>query len=137
MAKSSVKRVIIEVPEGLRVPPGELEERLRIELALRLYEKGIASLGQARRIAGLSKWDFLELLTKEKTDALWRRRVEGRLGGRQETCGESDKAIILEIWVLIVISNSSSSVIIAPAWTSPFLFTVRLSKPKHKSMISI
>ncbi|MFZ8823990.1 MAG: UPF0175 family protein [Desulfurococcales archaeon] len=61
---SRVKRVIIEVPEGLRVPPDELEERLRIELALRLYEKGIASLGQARRIAGLPKWDFLELLAK-------------------------------------------------------------------------
>ncbi|MDT7889148.1 MAG: UPF0175 family protein [Desulfurococcales archaeon] len=62
---SRVKRVIIEVPEDLRVPPDELEERLRIELALRLYEKGIASLGQARRIAGLPKWDFLELLAKE------------------------------------------------------------------------
>ena len=65
MAMSHVKRVIIEIPEGLRVPPDELEERLRIELALRLYEKGIASLGQARRIAGLPKWDFLELLAKE------------------------------------------------------------------------
>ena len=65
MAKTSTKRVVIEVPEGLRIPPGELEERLRIELALRLYEKGIASLGQARRIAGLSKWDFLELLARE------------------------------------------------------------------------
>ncbi|MCE4613887.1 MAG: UPF0175 family protein [Desulfurococcales archaeon] len=65
MARTSAKRVVIEVPEGLRIPPSELEERLRIELALRLYEKGIASLGQARRIAGLSKWDFLELLAKE------------------------------------------------------------------------
>ena len=65
MAKAGVRRVVIEVPENLRVPPGELEERLRIELALRLYEKGIASLGQARRIAGLSKWDFLELLARE------------------------------------------------------------------------
>lgn len=65
MARAGVKRVVIEVPESLRVPPGELEERLRIELALRLYEKGIASLGQARRIAGISKWDFLELLARE------------------------------------------------------------------------
>ena len=65
MAKVGVKRVVIEVPENLRIPPGELEERLRVELALRLYEKGIASLGQARRIAGLSKWDFLELLARE------------------------------------------------------------------------
>ncbi len=65
MSKTSVKRVVIEVPEGLRVPPGELEEKLRIELALRLYEKSIASLGQARRIAGISKLDFLELLARE------------------------------------------------------------------------
>ncbi len=65
MTKIGVKRVVIEVPEGLRLPPSELEERLRVELALRLYEKGIASLGQARRIAGLSKWDFLELLARE------------------------------------------------------------------------
>ena len=65
MSKTSVKRVVIEVPEGLRVPPGELEKRLRIELALRLYEKGVASLGQARRIAGIPKWDFLELLARE------------------------------------------------------------------------
>jgi len=65
VAKVGVRRVVIEVPEGLCVPPSELEERLRVELALRLYEKGIASLGQALRIAGLSKWDFLELLAKE------------------------------------------------------------------------
>ncbi len=62
MVRTSAKRVVIKVPEGLRIPPGELEERLRIGLTLRLYEKGIASLGQARRIAGLTKWDFLELL---------------------------------------------------------------------------
>ncbi len=44
----NVRRVEVEVPEGLQVPPSELEERIRIELALRLYEKGIASLGQAQ-----------------------------------------------------------------------------------------
>lgn len=65
MPKTSAKRVVIEVPEGLRIPPRELEKRLRIELALRLYERSIASLGQARRIAGISKWDFLELLARE------------------------------------------------------------------------
>ena len=65
MSRTGVKRIVIEVPEDLRIPPRELEERLRIELALRLYEKGIASLGQARKIAGISKWDFLELLAKE------------------------------------------------------------------------
>lgn len=65
MSRASARRVVIEIPEGLRIPPGELEERLRVELALRLYEKGIASLGQARRIARVSKWEFLELLARE------------------------------------------------------------------------
>jgi len=65
VSKAGIKRVVIEVPEGLKIPPSELEQRLRIELALRLYEKGIASLGQARRIARLSKWDFPELLARE------------------------------------------------------------------------
>ncbi len=55
MAADGVRRVVIEVPEGLRILFGELEERLRVELALRLYEKCIVSLGQAHRIAGLSK----------------------------------------------------------------------------------
>ena len=65
MSRAGARRVVIEIPEGLRIPPGELEERLRVELALRLYEKGIASLGQARRIARVSKWEFLELLARE------------------------------------------------------------------------
>jgi len=63
--------VIIEIPEdvlaGLRIPINEnLEKRLRIELALRLYERGLASLGVARRICGLSKGEFMELLVREK-----------------------------------------------------------------------
>lgn len=36
MAKTNTKRVFIEVPENLRIPPEELEERLRVELALKL-----------------------------------------------------------------------------------------------------
>ncbi|MCE4608470.1 MAG: UPF0175 family protein [Caldisphaeraceae archaeon] len=32
---------------------------------MRLYEKGIAILDHVRKITGLSKWDFLELLAKE------------------------------------------------------------------------
>ena len=54
------------IKSAMRLPPDEIEKRLRIELALRLYEKGIVSLGVARKIAGLTKWEFLELLAKEK-----------------------------------------------------------------------
>jgi len=58
--------VEIELPDWVRLPRGEVERRVKVELALRLYQKGIISMGQARRLAGLSKWDFLELLAKEK-----------------------------------------------------------------------
>ena|GEM_PF-5330528 len=98
MAKAGVKRVVIDVSENLSVPPSELEEMLRVELALRLHEKGVASLGQAWRLAGSSKWGFLELLAREGIPStLLGRGAERRLGGCQETCGESEKAVTLEI----------------------------------------
>jgi len=69
MGKTSSWEVRIIVPEhiksSLKLPPDEIENRLRIELALRLYAKKIVSLGVARRIAGLTKWEFIELLAKE------------------------------------------------------------------------
>lgn len=55
-----------DVLEALRVPPGEAEQRLRRELALRLYEKDLLPLGAARRLARLSKWEFLEVLATER-----------------------------------------------------------------------
>ncbi|WP_297522700.1 UPF0175 family protein [Thermococcus sp.] len=59
------KRIIVELPRMVKIPDGEVEERIKVELALRLYEKGILSFGQARRLAGLSKWEFIELLVRE------------------------------------------------------------------------
>ena len=67
MAKVRASHVVIEVPEGLRLPPDELEERLRVELALRLYEKSITRL---------SKWSFLELLLKKECYYTMRRGSE-------------------------------------------------------------
>lgn len=58
--------ISIEVPEEIKAPEREIERLIRVELALRLYQKGYASLGQARKISGLSKWEFLELLSREK-----------------------------------------------------------------------
>jgi len=63
--------IVIEIPAdvvaSLKIPINEdPKKRLRIELALRLYEKGLASFGVARRIAGLSKGEFMELLIREK-----------------------------------------------------------------------
>jgi predicted HTH domain antitoxin len=54
-----------EIQQALRIPPEEQEARLRKELSLRLYEKGLLSLGKARQLAGMEKWDFLLLLAQE------------------------------------------------------------------------
>lgn len=54
-----------ELQDALRVPLQEQEARLRKELALRLYEKGLLPLGKAREIAKLKKWEFLLLLSQE------------------------------------------------------------------------
>lgn len=61
--------LMIEIPEDvvdvLRVPEGEALARMRLELALRLYEKELLSLGKARELAQMSYWDFGELLARE------------------------------------------------------------------------
>lgn len=54
-----------EAVEALRLPRGEEQSRLRRELAVRLYEKGLLSFGKAREVAGLTKWEFHELLGTE------------------------------------------------------------------------
>ena len=61
-------KVVIEIPEGLvmRIPEKDLEKVIKIELAVALYQKGYLSLGQARRIAGLSKIEFIDELAKRK-----------------------------------------------------------------------
>ena len=65
---SKGKFVVIRVPkdvvESARVPEKEFERVAKIELAIALYARGVLSLGQALRLAGLSKWEFLEELAK-------------------------------------------------------------------------
>ena len=64
-----MESVCIEIPEkiafSLKIPKSELQERLRTELAIRLYQKGILGFGKARELAGLHKWLFQEILAKE------------------------------------------------------------------------
>ena len=64
-----MSKLILEIPEdlaeALRVPPEERLSRVRQELAVRLYQKGILSFGKARELAQMSKWAFHELLGVE------------------------------------------------------------------------
>jgi len=59
-------KLILEIPEdvlrSLKLPPAEREAELRKELALALYHRGILSMGKARTLARMTRWEFKELL---------------------------------------------------------------------------
>ncbi len=55
-----------EVLENLKIPWNKVEEELKKEFAFLLYQQGLASMGVARRLAGISKWEFIEGLAKRK-----------------------------------------------------------------------
>ena len=59
----------IQVSQGLqqaiRLPPEEVPVRLKRELAIRLYDKGLLTFGQARQLAGMTRWGFRDLLGEE------------------------------------------------------------------------
>ena len=64
-----MSRIVLEMPanivDALRVPADEQEPRLRRELAVRLYQKGLLPFGKARELVGLNKWEFQFLLAQE------------------------------------------------------------------------
>ncbi len=66
------KIIQIEIPEeiivGIKIPEKDLEKTIKIELAVALYQRGYLSLGQARRLAGLSKSEFINELAKRKIE---------------------------------------------------------------------
>ncbi len=65
-----MEKYYVEIPEdtikALGIPKKEVSSIIRRELAVYLFEKGMLSFGQARRLAGLSVWDFLDLLRKRE-----------------------------------------------------------------------
>lgn len=61
-------KLTLEIPEevqaALRLPPAEIEQELRKELALALYQRGVLSLGIARKLALMTRREFEDLLAK-------------------------------------------------------------------------
>ena len=70
------QKLVIEIPgeilDAIRLPPQEMEAEFRKELAVALYQRGALSFGKARDLAGLSKYEFGQLLG--------RRRIERHYG---------------------------------------------------------
>jgi predicted HTH domain antitoxin len=62
----------ISIPEdvliSIKIPEKDVENVLTPELATALYQKGVISLGKARKLAGMSKWEFIEKLGKRKIE---------------------------------------------------------------------
>ncbi len=55
-------RIPDSVVQGLRLPEGEIAQRLKTELAIALYSQGVLSLGKAAELAELSRVLFGELV---------------------------------------------------------------------------
>ena len=55
-----------EILSAVKLPPKEVEHEFRKELALALYQRGVLSLGKARLLAQMTRWEFEELLGRRK-----------------------------------------------------------------------
>jgi len=49
----------------LRVDTDEVPDVVRVYLAVELYREGLVSLGKAAEIAGISKWEMMEVLASK------------------------------------------------------------------------
>ena len=58
--------ITLQIPDsvasGMRLPEGEIERRLRTELAIALYGQGILSFGKASELASVGRFQFADLL---------------------------------------------------------------------------
>lgn len=70
----SVKAYPIELPESafsaLRKPPAEFVEEMKYAAVVKWYEAGIISQDKAAEIAGLSRYAFLNLLTRYEVSTI-------------------------------------------------------------------
>ncbi len=64
MAKMTLE-IPDELRDAIRLPQQEQGQRLKRELAVRLYQKGLLAFGKARELAEMGKWDFHVLLGDE------------------------------------------------------------------------
>jgi predicted HTH domain antitoxin len=59
--------ITLDIPESvigsLRVPEGEIQARLKMELAITLYAQGLLSFGKASDLAELDRFSFSDLVT--------------------------------------------------------------------------
>ncbi|MCD4843081.1 MAG: UPF0175 family protein [Methanosarcinales archaeon] len=58
--------LILKIPDdivdAIRLPPAEVDRELHKELGLALYQRGVLSSGKACALAGITRWEFEELM---------------------------------------------------------------------------
>jgi len=57
-----------DILNAIKLPKKDKEEMLKLELALALYQRGVISLGKARKLADMGKWEFIDELKKRKIE---------------------------------------------------------------------
>ena len=62
MSTVSVLEVSQEILDSARLSPSEL----KVEMAVHLYTQGRLSVGKARELAGLTLWEFRQLLASRR-----------------------------------------------------------------------
>ena len=55
-----------DIVQALRLPPDTVAAELQRELAVALYQRGILSSGKAAALAGMTRWEWEELLGARK-----------------------------------------------------------------------
>jgi predicted HTH domain antitoxin len=55
-----------EIVAAIKWPREQLDRQLSVEMAFALYQRGLASMGSARRLAQLDKWAFIEGLAERR-----------------------------------------------------------------------
>ena len=48
-----------DVLASIKIPRDDLEKVLKLELATAIHRRGIISFGNARKLAGVSKWEYV------------------------------------------------------------------------------
>ena len=60
--------VTIDIPDNIlhtiKLPQSQIKNKLTQEIAFTLYERKLTSMGNARELANLSKWEFIEGLAE-------------------------------------------------------------------------
>ena len=57
---------VIEIPRHLAQAAHATADELKVELAIQLYQQRRLSIGHARELAGMSLWEFRQLLASRR-----------------------------------------------------------------------